>query len=129
MSGGAISWCSQRQSIVALSTTESEYIALSSSVREVLWLKQLAREIDDQPQKLVIIRCDNQSAINLGESEAFRPRTKHIDIRYHHIREKIEKKIIELEYVETEKMIADSLTKAVSTQKTEFCRMGMGIQL
>lgn len=129
MTGGAISWCSQRQSIVALSTTESEYIALSTTVREILWLKQLAKECNDQQKSTIKIMCDNQSAIDLGESEAFRPRTKHIDIRFHHIREKIERGVIELEYIPTEKMVADSLTKAVSTKKTEFCRSGMGIRL
>lgn len=80
-------------------------------------------------QSIVKIMCDNQSAIDLGESGAFRPRIKHIDIRFHHIREKIDKQIIELEYIQTEKMLADSLTKAVSAQKTEFCRRGMGIAL
>lgn len=71
--------------------------------------------------------CDNQSAINLGESEAYRPRTKHIDIRFHHLREKVEKRIIQLEYVATNEMVADSLTKPVSKEKTEYCRSGMGI--
>lgn len=102
---------------------------MSTTVREVLWLKQLAKECDEMQHSTVKIMCDNQSAIDLGQSEAFRPRTKHIDIRFHHIREKIERKVIALEYVQTEKMVADSLTKAVSTQKTEFCRDGMGIKV
>lgn len=127
MSNGAVSWCSQRQSIVALSTTEAEYIALSSAVREVIWLQQLAKECDDGKQGIVVTYCDNQSAINLGESEAYRPRTKHIDIRFHHLREKVEKRIIQLEYVATNEMVADSLTKPVSKEKTEYCRSGMGI--
>lgn len=126
MSNGAISWCSQRQSIVALSTTESEYIALSTTVREIIWLKQLAKEVGNI-QKNVIVHCDNQSAIDLGESEAYRPRTKHIDIRFHHIREKIENGVIDLVYIPTEKMVADSLTKPVSTQKTNLCNTGMGL--
>lgn len=129
MMGGAISWCSQRQSIVALSTTESEYIALSTTVREILWLKQLSKECEDRPQSKIKIWCDNQSAIDLGKSEAYRPRTKHIDIRYHHIRDKVESGFIELTYVQTECMVADSLTKAVPAKKTEFCRIGMGMHV
>lgn len=126
MSNGAISWCSQRQSIVALSTTEAEYISLSTAVREVIWLNQLAGECGDGGKTAVIIHCDNQSAIDLAECEAYRPRTKHIDIRFHHIREKIERGIIALDYIPTECMVADSLTKAVSSQKTKLCCTGMG---
>lgn len=128
MTGGAVSWCSQRQPIVALSSTESEYIALSTAVREILWIKQLSRECDEYAQNGVEIFCDNQSAINIGEVEAYRQRSKHIDIRFHHIREQIEKGVIALKYIETEKMVADLLTKAVPRQKTEFCRIGMGAQ-
>lgn len=129
MSNGAISWCSQRQPIVALSTTESEYIALSTTTREIMWLKQLARECVANDRSTVIVHCDNQSAINLGESEAYRPRTKHIDIRFHHLRERVNDRTIRLEYIATSDMVADSLTKAVPSHKTELCRLGMGIQL
>lgn len=129
MCNGAISWCSQRQSIVALSTTESEYIALSTTVREILWLKQLANECDNKNHSTVMVHCDNQSAIDLSGSEAYRPRTKHIDIRFHHIREQVNNKSIKIAYVSTERMIADSLTKAVPAQKTDFCRCGMGLKV
>lgn len=125
MSNGAISWCSQRQSIVALSSTESEYIALSSTVREILWVKQLAKECGERKLSPVVIHCDNQSAIDLTDVEAFRPRTKHIDIRFHHTREKIECGIIDLKFIPTEKMVADSLTKPVSSQKTKLCCEGV----
>jgi len=127
MTNGAISWCSQRQSIVALSTTESEYIALSTTVKEIMWLRQLAKECDNRMVTTVRVYCDNQSAIDLSQSEAYRPRTKHIDIRYHHIRDQIERKVIKLEYLNTEKMIADALTKPVTTDKTIFCRENMGL--
>ena len=126
MSGGAISWCSQRQSIVALSSTEAEYIALSTTVREIIWLQQLSGECD-RKKHTVVTHCDNQSAIDLGEIEAYRPRTKHIDIRFHHIRDRVQKGTIELEYTATERMIADSLTKPVTKEKTQFCRIGMGL--
>ncbi|HBK84077.1 MAG TPA: hypothetical protein DDZ41_10875, partial [Flavobacterium sp.] len=118
---------SKRQPIVALSSTEAEYIALSSTTREILWLKQLEREIDKSAIKTASIYCDNQSAIKLGEIDAFRPRTKHIDIRHHHIREKIEDNSISLKYVSTKQMVADSLTKAVTKEKTQFCAKEMGI--
>lgn len=126
MAGCAVSWLSKKQSIVALSSTEAEYIALSSTVRELIWIAQLLKEIAGL-KLCASIQCDNQSAIDLASSEAYRPRTKHIDIRHHHIRDHINHGLIELSYVKTEKQVADSLTKAVTSEKTAFCANGMGL--
>lgn len=98
MSNTSICWNSKRQPIVALSSTEAEYIALSSAVCEIIWLKQLADEINGDIAKNITICCDNQSTIKLAESDAFRPRTKHIDIRYHFLRDKIEQKILNIQF-------------------------------
>lgn len=127
MSGGAVSWSSKKQSIVALSSTEAEYISLSSTVREILWTVQLAEEIGCTAVKPVEIYCDNQSAIELASVVAYRPRTKHIDIRHHHIRDQLKEGIIRLTHVTTDKQVADSLTKAVTGEKTAFCAHGMGL--
>lgn len=86
MSNGAISWSSKRQATVALSSTEAEYMAISSAVCDVIWVKQLGDEIDAKFQTSIPIFCDNESALKLAKTDAFRPRTKHIDIRYHHVR-------------------------------------------
>lgn len=126
MSGGAISWCSKKQPIVALSTTEAEYIALSQALREVMWFDQFQREVEKN-SATITIWCDNQSAMQLANLEAYRQRSKHIDIRFHHIREKINDGTVIVKFLETEKMTADSLTKAVPAEKTKFCRIGMGI--
>lgn len=128
MSNASICWNSKRQPIVALSSTEAEYIALSSAVCEVIWLKQLADEINGDIAKNITICCDNQSTIKLAESDAFRPRTKHIDIRYHFLRDKIEQKILNIQFIPTERMAADSLTKAVTIEKHNMCRRAMGLE-
>lgn len=86
MSNGATSWSSKRQLTVALSSTEAEYMALSSAVSDVLWLQQLVTELDSNGKKKIAILCDNTSAISMAENDAFRPRTKHIDIRHHYVR-------------------------------------------
>lgn len=127
MSGGAISWHSKKQEIVALSSTEAEYIALSSVAREILWTIQLANEMGIEIKKPIRVYCDNRSAIDLSAVEAYRPRTKHIDIRHHHIREQVKKGTMEFVHVSTEKQTADSLTKAVTGDKTKFCSHGMGL--
>lgn len=128
MAGAAISWCSKKQSIVALSSTEAEYIALSSTIREMLWITQLREEIGYKLSTAAEVYCDNQSTIKLACSEAYRPRTKHIDIRLHHVRDQIGARLIDLKYIKTEKQVADSLTKSVTSEKTTLCTNGMGLK-
>ena len=125
----AISWCSKKQTIVALSSTEAEYISLSSITKEAVWLKQLADELNINNKRAIIINCDNQSAIKLAENCGYRPRTKHIDIRHHHIREKIADGTIFIKYVCTKENVADSLTKPVTKEKHSFCAQQSGITL
>lgn len=127
LSGGAITWMSKRQATIALSTTEAEYMALSAATQEALWLRQLYTELDNGNVKPILIHCDNQGAIKLAEMDCYKARSKHIDIRHHFVREKIENSIIELEYIPTNEMAADSLTKAVSKEKVQFCAAKMGL--
>lgn len=128
MSGAAICWSSKRQSIVALSSTEAEYIALSATACEIVWLLQLANELGQNMTNKAFLFCDNQSAIKLSLSDAYRPRTKHIDIRHHRIRELIESKTIKIAYTSTKQMAADALTKAVPVEKLEFCNEAIGLK-
>ena len=85
LSGAGISWRSKKQTSVALSTAEAEYIALSSSVQEAIWLKQLTSELscEHSSSKATVIYEDNQSAISLAGNPQFHGRAKHLDIRHH----------------------------------------------
>ncbi|KAG5674318.1 hypothetical protein PVAND_004295 [Polypedilum vanderplanki] len=126
--GAAVSWCSSRQRIVALSSTEAEYIALAGAVQEAIWLRQLSIELQIIPNDVtMIVRCDNQSTIKLALCNGYRPRTKHIDLRYHFLRDEIEKGIVNVQFIGTEENVADALTKAVSRQKLELCATNMGL--
>lgn len=128
LQNGAISWGSRRQPTVALSTTEAEYMALSAAIQEASWLQEFANELGDLiPNKMVVISCDNQSAIHLASNDAYKARSKHIDIRHHFIREKVENSNIKLEYIPTDHMVADNLTKAVVGAKHTFCTKWMGL--
>lgn len=130
MCGAAISWASKRQPTVALSSTEAEYMALSASIQEAIWLKGFGRDLDpDLKGSPVEIQCDNQSALTLAATDSFRARSKHIDVRHHYIRDKIVDKSINLVYTPTEEMVADSLTKAVNGPKVKFCAHAMGLTL
>lgn len=128
LSGAAVSWRSKRQPIVAQSTAEAEYIALAHAIREMMWLKQMSEELNIALDKASKVFCDNQSAIHLAAEDAFRERTKHIDIRYHYIRELVKKELIDIIFIPTEIMTADSLTKAVSGDKQSFCTKTMGLK-
>ena len=117
---------SKKQAVVALSTTEAEYMAATHASKEVVWLHRLCSEIGFKHQ-VVRIDCDSQSAIFLVKNLAYHSKMKHIDVQYHFIRDMVESKKVLLEKVDTLDNIADSLTKYVSTKKFYLCRAAMGI--
>jgi hypothetical protein len=157
--GGAISWKSTKQSIVATSSTEAEYIACSEGVKEALWLRRLmleiqgnpstkpfyySHEIEAQNQLRILyetsiprplqqtkdsqtIFVDNQGAIKLSQNPRQHNRTKHIDVRYHFIRESCRQGLIKLVHVPTEEMLADILTKSLPRVKHEKHMKDMGL--
>lgn len=112
MAGSAFSWGSSKQSVIAQSSTEAEYIALSTAAKEAVFLRRLLQEMgwfDKGPLKLL---CDNLSASSIAKNPINHKRTKHIDVRYHFIRDKVNKNEIIVEYVNTQNNVADILTKA-----------------
>jgi len=96
MGGTAISWKSKKQRVVALSSTEAEYIGTSEATREAIWLQRLLYELieSDQLTYPQLLFVDNQAAIKLTENPRFHERTKHIDIKYHFVREVYENGLI-----------------------------------
>jgi len=124
--GGAISWMSKRQAVVALSTTEAEYMVATHASKEAVWLQRLCSGIGFV-QKGVRLECDSQSAIFLAKNPAYHAKTKHIDVQYHFVRDMVEEKKVLLEKIDNMKNVADSLTKSVSTEKFSWCRESMGI--
>lgn len=133
LNNGAIAWKSRRQPTVALSTMESEYMALTEATKELKWIRTLLAELgysnnskDEPPTDLF---SDNQSAIALAKNPVSHARAKHIDLRHHFVREAIQDKVIWVQYIPTTEMTADSLTKALGREKHEKCttRMGMTI--
>ncbi|KAM1054407.1 hypothetical protein PS2_001749 [Malus domestica] len=124
--GGAVSWQSKLQKCVALSTTEAEYIAATEACKELLWLKQFLQELGLK-QSDYGIYCDSQSALDLSKNTTYHSRTKHIDIRYHWIRDAIENKLLQLKKIHTDNNSSDMLTKVVTKSKLEFCIKAAGM--
>jgi hypothetical protein len=128
--GGAISWSSKKQSIIALSTTEAEYIAGTHAAKEAIWLRLLIGEITSPLQLPTPIFCDSNGAIALAKDRTlFHPRTKHIDIRYHYIREKVENRDITIIRVGTNDNVADIFTKPLARPKFEAFCSALGLSM
>ena len=127
MSGGAITWSSQRQKLVTLSTTEAEYVAAATAAREVVWLRRLLSDIKRRCVSPTVLYVDNQGAIKLSKNAEHHKRTKHIDVRYYFLREKQESGEISVEYVPTDLQKADGLTKALPRDKFNFMRCEIGL--
>ena len=125
--GAPISWKSKKQTTVAMSTTEAEYLALGEATKEALWIIMLFDEMRVPLQLPISIHEDNNSCILLAEHPVFHLRTKHIDIRHHFIREHIIKKQIKLCQISTHTQIADMLTKGLNKIKFQDLRSLAGM--
>jgi hypothetical protein len=128
MCGAAISWRSRRQPTVAASTTEAEYMALFDSVQEAMWLKKMLCEtrVMKINEKIKVYQ-DNQGCILLAKNPVNQQRTKHIDIKYHFVREQLILGTLELEYLSTDCMTADIFTKNLPRIKFNMHKSAMGV--
>ena len=129
MGNCTISWRSRKQSIVALSTTEAEYVAMCEAAQEAVWLRRLLSDIGFTQKAPTVIAEDNQGAICLTQNPKDHSRTKHIDIKFHYIREKVAAKELQVRYCATGDMIADTLTKGLPKPAFEKFRAEMGVHL
>jgi transposase InsO family protein len=129
IAGGAISWSSKKQSSVALSSTESEYMAILHALKEQIWIRRLLTELGYDVSDQNTIYTDSQSAIALAQNPEHHARTKHIDIQYHFVRNCVEDGRLRLEYCPTEDMVADGLTKALGPEQHKKLTAKMGMEI
>jgi hypothetical protein len=113
---------------VALSSIEAEYMAASLAACEAMWIRKLLLGLCKQELEATVIHCDNQSCIKLSENMVFHDRSKHIDIRYHFIRDCVQRGVVRLDYTQTDEKMADIFSKALSRQKFEKFRDRMGLR-
>ena len=125
---GPITWTSKKQQTVALSSMEAEYMAASLATREAIWLRTLLKELGFELEGPTTLNTDNQSAIQFAKNSGFHARSKHIDIQYHFVREKIISNEITIPYCASEDNLADIFTKALPMPKHQDLANRLGIQ-
>lgn len=123
----AISWGSRLQKSVAQSTTEAEYVAIAECNKDILWYIQLFKDLSIQLKLPITIFSDNKGAILLTQNNVFHKRTKHIDVRFHAIRDYQSKGFIKVVFVGTEDQPADMFTKTLCATKLEPCKQKINV--
>ena len=116
LGGAAISWCSKKQTCIALSTMEAEYVACSAAVQEAVWLRRFLRSLGLGPHidEAVLLYSDSTSALAYAKDPKYHGKSKHIDIRHHYIRDMVAQGEVVLKHISTGSMVADPLTKPIA---------------
>ena len=127
--GCILTWKSKMQTEIALSTTEAEYIALSQSMREIIPILEMIHELRnvyDLSKDKPLINCtlfeDNNGALQLAKEPKYRPRTKHIALKYHHFRQYVKQGLVDIQPIDTKVQVADIFTKPLEPKQFEFLR-------
>ena len=113
LNGEPVTWITKKQSVVAASTTEAEYIAMAVGVQEAKWLVMLLTQMGLTVKPNALLHCDNQSAIVNSQDDQNHDRTKHVDIKYHIVRSAVESGLVLVQYIPSGDQQADILTKAL----------------
>lgn len=117
-----VSWLSKKQSTVSRSSTEAEYRALAAATAELCWLRQILKDLFVFLPRAPLFLCDNQSALQLARNPVFRGRTKHVEIDFHFVREKVASRDLQLQFVTSVQQLADLLTKPLTVDRLSFLR-------
>jgi hypothetical protein len=127
LSNNPITWQSSKQKVVALSSCEAEYIAASTAACQGVWLARLMGELLDTKVSAPLQMVDNKAAISLIKNHVLHDRSKHIETKFHYIRECAERGLIKVDFVNTEEQLGDIFTKAQSRVKFEQLRLKIGV--
>jgi hypothetical protein len=120
-----ISWSARKQATVSRSSTEAEYKALANATAEIIWVQSLLRELGMPTRQTPCLWCDNLGATYLSANPVFHARTKHIEIDYHFVRERVAKKLLQVQFVSSKDQVADGFTKALPVRNLEEFRRNL----
>ncbi|PNY07765.1 putative copia-type polyprotein [Trifolium pratense] len=127
LSGAAVSWSSKKQPVVTLSTTEAEFIAAASCVCQGIWLRRILEEVKHTQQGPLMLFCDNSSTIKLSKNPVLHGRSKHIDVRFHFLRDLTKEEVVKLCYCRSDEQIADIFTKPLKVDSFMKLRALLGM--
>ncbi|GKD79473.1 hypothetical protein Tco_1342094 [Tanacetum coccineum] len=122
-----VTWSSKKQDCTLMSTAEVEYVSLSACCAQILWMQTQLTDYFFHFDK-ILMYCDSKATIAISCNLVQHPRTKHIDVRYHFIKEQVERGIVELFFVETEYQLADLFTKTLSKDRFKYLVRRLGMQ-
>jgi histone deacetylase 1/2 len=122
-----ISWNARKQATVSRSSTEAEYKSLANATAEVMWLQTLLDELGVAQSKTAVLWCDNIGATYLSANPVFHARTKHIEVDYHFVRERVARKLLDIRFISSGDQVADGFTKSLSTRQLETFRRNLNL--
>lgn len=128
LSGGAVAWSSKKQPIVTLSTTEAEYVAAAACACQSIWMKRVLSQFNPSQSKSITVFCDNSSTIKLSKNPVLHGRSKHIDVRFHFLRDLTRDGEVELKYCGTSEQLADIMTKPLKLESFVKLRELLGMK-
>jgi transposase InsO family protein len=125
---GAFSWSSVKQNTVALSTAEAEYVSASEATAQAIWLRFVLDDFGEMQAEATPLFCDNMSAISMAKNPVFHQRTRHINRKYHFIREALQEGVIDVKFCRSEEQLADIFTKALPKDRFKKLRLDLGVK-
>jgi hypothetical protein len=123
-----ISWASKRQTTIALSTAEAEYISVAKCCTQLLWMRYQLEDYKVNNHNIPLF-CDNTAAIQLSKNSILHSRAKHIEIKHHIIRDLVQKGSVNIQYIETERQWADIFTKPLAVERLDFIKKHLNMSL
>ena len=127
LSGGPVSWASKKQPVVTLSTTEAEFVAATFCACQCIWMRRMLEKIGHSQSKCTTIMCDNSSTIKLSKNPIMHGRSRHIDVRFHFLRDLTKEEVVKLVHCGTNDQVADILTKPLKLEVFSKLREKLGV--
>jgi histone deacetylase 1/2 len=125
--GNLIAWNARKQATVSRSSTESEYKSVANATAEIIWVQSLLKELGVSQSRIPILWCDNIGATYLSANPVFHARTKHIEVDFHFVRERVAKKQLQIKFISSKDQVADIFTKPLALPAFESCRRNLNL--